>query len=82
MQISIFWPSTSKNTDEPVFSDYDLYLYDGEQLVAYSTSADRNLELLAYTATATKYYRLKIVRVGNIAFGTQDSLAYYCSTVN
>lgn len=82
MQISIFWPSTDKNTNEPVFSDYDLYLYDGGRLVAYSNSSDRNLELLAYTATETKYYQLKIVRVGNIAAGTQDHLAYYCSTVN
>ena len=82
MQISIFWPSTDKNTNEPVFSDNDLYLYDGGRLVAYSNSSDRNLELLAYTATETKYYQLKIVRVGNIAAGTQDHLAYYCSTVN
>lgn len=82
MQISIFWPSTDKNTNGPVFSDYNLYLYDGGRLVAYSNSSDRNLELLAYTATETKYYQLKIVRVGNIAAGTQDRLAYYCSTVN
>lgn len=82
MQISIFWPSTGIVNDEPAFSDYNLYLYDEGRLVAYSDFTDRNLEMLAYTATETKSYQLKIVRVGNIAVGTQDSLAYYYSAVN